>query len=210
MPKRGPASAGLTCSRERTVAKMNGRAPVYLALLHHPVHDKHGKVVTTSLTTLDLGDIARSCRTFGVNAFFVVSPVDAMRRLARKVIAHWCAGAGRDYNSHRGDALSLVRLARDLEGVEIEIEADTGKLPELVVTSARGLADPISFEALGNELQHSSDPHLIMMGTGWGLTEEVIARAGKRLEPIAGADDYNHLSVRAATAIVLDRLLGTR
>ncbi len=30
------------------------------------------------------------------------------------------------------------------------------------------------------------------------------------LEPIKGPSDYNHLSVRSAVAIVLDRLLGER
>jgi len=30
------------------------------------------------------------------------------------------------------------------------------------------------------------------------------------LEPIAGTTGYNHLSVRSAAAIILDRLLGPR
>ncbi len=189
---------------------MAGRSRVYLALIHHPVYDKHGRVVTTSLTTLDLGDLARSCRSFGVDAFYVVSPVQAMRGLARKVISHWRDGAGHAYNPNRADALSLVRLARDLEGVEIDIEADTGRLPVLVATSARRLADPVSFADLAAELRGARDPYLIMLGTGWGLADQLVARAARRLEPIAGSDDYNHLSVRAAAAIILDRLLGTR
>ena len=189
---------------------MAGRAQVYVALIHHPVYDKHGRVVTTSLTTLDLSDMARSCRSFGVTAFFIVSPVEAMRALARKVLSHWHQGAGRDYNPNRSDALSLVRLAKDLEGVEIEIEADTGKLPVLVATSARPMADPVGFADLAAELEQSQDPHLIMFGTGWGLADEIVGRSAKRLEPIAGSGDYNHLSVRAASAVILDRLLGSR
>jgi hypothetical protein len=51
-------------------------------------------------------------------------------------------------------------------------------------------------------------PVLLLFGTGWGLTEEVLAAADRRLEPIQGAGDFNHLSVRAACAITLDRLLG--
>ncbi len=36
---------------------------LYVALLHHPVLDKNGLVVTTALTTMDIHDIARSART---------------------------------------------------------------------------------------------------------------------------------------------------
>jgi hypothetical protein len=35
-------------------------------------------------------------------------------------------------------------------------------------------------------------------------------RGHYRLAPIEGFTDYNHLSVRAAAAIVFDRLLGVR
>jgi hypothetical protein len=46
------------------------------------------------------------------------------------------------------------------------------------------------------------------LGTGWGLTEECFSAADFILEPIAGNGSYNHLSVRSAAAIMLDRLLG--
>jgi hypothetical protein len=49
-----------------------------------------------------------------------------------------------------------------------------------------------------------------LFGTGWGLTEELFDRADFILEPIKGSGDYNHLSVRTAAAIILDRLLGDR
>ena len=44
-------------------------------------------------------------------------------------------------------------------------------------------------------------PYLILFGTGWGLTSEI-------LEPIRGKTKYNHLCVRSAVSIILDRLLG--
>jgi hypothetical protein len=53
-------------------------------------------------------------------------------------------------------------------------------------------------------------PWLIMLGTGWGLGPDLLSAAHRRLQPIHGADSYNHLSVRAAAAVILDRLLGTR
>ena len=51
-------------------------------------------------------------------------------------------------------------------------------------------------------------PLLMLFGTGWGLSKEVLDIADHRLAPIQGASAYNHLSVRSAAAIILDRLLG--
>jgi hypothetical protein len=51
---------------------------------------------------------------------------------------------------------------------------------------------------------------VLVFGTGWGLTEEVLGRADDLLEPILGTGAYNHLSVRSAAAIILDRLRGAR
>jgi hypothetical protein len=55
-------------------------------------------------------------------------------------------------------------------------------------------------------------PSLILFGTGWGLAPAVLDQADAFLAPLRGAspDGYNHLSVRAACAIVLDRLLAVR
>ena len=51
---------------------------------------------------------------------------------------------------------------------------------------------------------------LLLFGTGWGLTVEVLGQADMVLEPIRGVGDYNHLSVRAAAAVILDRLRAER
>jgi hypothetical protein len=51
---------------------------------------------------------------------------------------------------------------------------------------------------------------LLVLGTGWGLTPEILSRGDVYLEPISGVESYNHLSVRAAAAIMLDRLRGAR
>jgi hypothetical protein len=51
---------------------------------------------------------------------------------------------------------------------------------------------------------------LILLGTAWGLAQEVIDAGDGILPPISGLGNYNHLSVRSAAAIVLDRLLGAR
>ncbi len=189
-------------------------AELFLVLLHHPVLDKNGLVVTTALTNMDIHDIARTARTFGVQQFYVAHPIRALQVLAAKIMEHWASGYGSTYNLTRKDALSLVRLERDLDAVILSVEHATGTRPRLVVTSARGGAGSDSkrtrFADLRAQLEASSEPHLIVLGTGWGLTDEIMNMADVTLEPILGPTDYNHLSVRSAAAIILDRLRGAR
>jgi len=182
---------------------------LYVALVHHPVLDKHGTIVTTSVTVIDVHDIARSCRTYGVRGFYVVTPVDALRGLVRRVLRHWDEGFGSTYNPNRSEALGLVRLERDLEGVQIDIEAARGRLPRVVATSAREGDARVSYADFRDELAASPEPWLLLLGTGWGLTDDVLRSADRRLEPVRGTGSYNHLSVRAAAAVILDRLLGS-
>ena len=185
------------------------KAPVYLALLHYPVYDKNGQVVTTAVTNMDIHDIARSGRTYGIRGFFVVTPVKPLQKLALKIIEHWQVGYGSEYNVTRKEALALAHICDTLDDAVVAIDRDTGEKPALVVTSARGAEHCTSFEALRDMLNRKTCPFLILFGTGWGLTETIFSRADYVLEPIAGGGDYNHLSVRSAAAIILDRLLGT-
>jgi len=185
-------------------------AELSVVLLHHPVVDKNGLVVTSALTNMDIHDIARSARTYGVRRFYVATPVKALRVLAAKIIEHWESGYGSTYNITRKDALSLVSLEHDLDSTMLALERESGARPRLVMTSARAGPNRTSFGVLRAQLAVSSEPHLIVLGTGWGLAPEVIERADLILEPVCGPTDYNHLSVRSAAAIILDRLCGAR
>jgi len=185
-------------------------ADLYLALLHYPVYDKDHKVVTTSITNMDIHDIARSARTYGVKRYFVATPVRTLRALSEKILDHWEHGYGSVYNETRRDALSLVTLTDDLDGVVEAIVRETGENPCVVVTSARSGSDRSSFAEVKARLDAPGVPLLLVLGTGWGLTEEVLHGANIILEPIRGVGDYNHLSVRAAAAIMLDRLRHAR
>jgi tRNA (guanine37-N1)-methyltransferase len=175
----------------------------WVALLHHPVSDRTGKTVTTALTNLDLHDIARSCRTYGVAGFFIVHPVAAQRELASRIADHW-RDEGAEKNDFRRDAISRVHVVDSLDAAIAEVKTLAGAAPKLISTSAKNDAATIGYDALGNE------PTLLLFGTGWGMTEVVLARCEARLAPIAAHSDYNHLSVRSACAIILDRLLGDR
>ena len=186
------------------------RGNVYVALLHYPVSDRRGDTVTSSITNLDIHDIARTCRTYGVAGFYVVNPVKALQKLAARIIDHWERGYGSSYNSTRREALSLVRVLDTLDAAVADVQGECGTAPRLVATSAR--TDPgtdrITFGKMREMLIRDDVPCMILLGTGWGLADAVFARSDLVLEPIAGKDGYNHLSVRAASAIMLDRILG--
>jgi tRNA (guanine37-N1)-methyltransferase len=195
-------------SREERSGVLSAQAPVYLALLHYPVYDKNREVVTTAVTNMDIHDIARAGKTYGVRGFYVVTPVKALQKLALKIIDHWEKGYGSEYNVTRKEALALARIRDTLDDVLMDIEQETGARPKVVVTSARPEGNRTSFAALRDMLLKETKPFLLLFGTGWGLTETTFSQSDYVLQAIEGPTDYNHLSVRCAAAIVLDRLLG--
>ena len=159
---------------------------------------------------MDIHDIARSSRTYGVRRFFVAHPVPGLRALSERIVEHWSEGTGARHNPSRKEALQVAQVATDLDQVLTAIEQETGQLPRLVATSARRGPNLTSFRDLAAELDRPGPPVLVVLGTGHGLAESVLRRCETRLEPVKGRDDYNHLSVRAAAAIILDRLRGER
>src|SRR5689334_24421691 len=86
------------------------------ALVHYPVLDRQGAIVTTAITNLDLHDIARSVHTYGLDALYVVHPVAAQRELAQKVKEHWTAGSGARRIPDRTPALSGLEIVETLDG----------------------------------------------------------------------------------------------
>jgi hypothetical protein len=158
---------------------------------------------------MDIHDICRAGKTYGVQGFYLVTPVKSLQKLALKIIDHWELGYGSQYNVTRKDALALARISDNLDDTILDVDKETGQKPLIVVTSARDTGTArTSFVALQEMLQTSTQPFLVIFGTGWGLTETIITQADYVLEAVEGGTDYNHLSVRSAAAIVLDRLLG--
>jgi hypothetical protein len=182
-------------------------ANVYVALLHSPVYNKRREVVTTSITGFDLHDIARSCATYGVKKYFVVNPLPTQREFAGRVFGFWMAEGSLEFNWTRAEAFRLISIKADLEEAIAEVTKLEGQKPKIIATSAKPKG-AVTFASLKLEIGSASAPYLILLGTGWGMTEELLAKADCILEPIVGEGEYNHLSVRSATAIILDRLLG--
>ena len=128
-------------------------ADLYAALLHHPVYDKNGAVVTTAVTNMDVHDFGRLARTYDLRAFYVATPVPTLRRLVERIIRHWDTGPGATYNHTRKEALALARLAPDLDAVLADIERETGVLPRLIATSAREGPPRLGFAQLRQQLR---------------------------------------------------------
>ena len=187
---------------------MRGR--LYIALLHHPVIDREGRVITSAVTNADIHDIARSAKTYGVKRFFIVTPITDQADLVRTIIGHWTCGAGGVLNPSRREALESAEVAGSLEEVLEAIGREESGPVRTVVTGARLGGSCVSHGQLREILENGHGPTLFVFGTGWGLANEVIESSRYRLEPIAGPGPYNHLSVRSAVAITLDRLFGRR
>jgi len=180
---------------------------LYIALLHHPVYNKRQEVVSTCITGFDLHDIARSALTYGVKKYYVVNPLAAQREFAHRIIDFWMEEGSMEFNWTRAEAFKLISIKADLDEVIKEIEEIEGIKPEVIATSAKPRGT-ITFGSLKFEIGSSRHPYLVLLGTGWGMADEVFEKADHVLGPILGESDYNHLSVRSATAIILDRLLG--
>lgn len=193
---------------------MSALPAVHIALLHHPILNRPGDVVTTGVTNLDIHDLARSARTYGCAGYWLVTPIAEQRAMVERIAAHWRDGDGPGLHPQRAEALSLVRVAPALDDVVAAVTEAAGARPRLVGTTARLERATIGYAALAAELATlGGPPALVLFGTGWGMTAATLAACDMILPPIeanAGRSRYNHLSVRAAAAIVLDRLLGQR
>lgn len=179
---------------------------LHIALIHHPVVDKNGETIAAAVTNLDLHDIARTARTYAVRSFYVVTPLTDQKKLVERIIGHWINGAGSRYNPKRRQALELIIVTETLEQTILDIDAKTGQRPITIATSARPSHQEMSYSMLRRQLSNGK-PHLLIFGTAWGLSDDIKAGMDHRLAPVAGPGEYNHLSVRCAAAIILDRLL---
>jgi len=180
-----------------------------VALIHYPVVNKNGDIIASAVTNLDLHDIARASRTYGVRRFYVVTPLEDQQELVGRIVDHWITGGGSIYNPKRKSALELIRIKPTLEAVREEIRQKSGSRPRLVATCARNSRRSTGFAGLREEIKNG-EPYLLLFGTAWGLAEEVMDQTDYLLEPVIGLTDYNHLSVRAAAAVILDRLAGNQ
>ena len=180
---------------------------VYIALVHYPAYNSRLEVVSTAFKSIDAHDISRDATTYGVKKFYLINPVEEQRHLAGRLVDHWIEGEGRNFNETKSKAFGIISIMSTIEEAVEQIEEIEGKKPKIVVTDARFSDDMTGYRALREKIFENTEPFLILFGTGWGLTLETIKAADYVLKPISGYSGFNHLSVRSAAAVVLDRLL---
>lgn len=182
----------------------------YCALMHDEIVLPGDQIGTTSVTSLDIHDIARSACTYGLKGYFIVTPLIDQQRITNKLLEFWKTGIGVEYNTNRHEAVRKVEVVDSLQNVIDEIEKIEGKKPLLIATSARsdekGAPSITYFDQ--SKVWKLDRPVLMIFGTGRGLAPSVIERCDFLLLPLEGFSDFNHLSVRSAAAIIFDRWLG--
>jgi tRNA (guanine37-N1)-methyltransferase len=171
--------------------------------------NKKNKPIGSALTTIDLHDIARASITFGVRGFYVITPYEDQAILANQVIEHWTKGVGGKLNPFRKKALELIRVSKTIEDAVASIEQERKEAVVKIATSARQTPGSITINALRQKLEKRAS-HVLIFGTAWGLADELIDTCDFILDPIFGSRDYNHLSVRSAASIYLDRIINGR
>lgn len=185
----------------------------YVALMHTQVLPQADRVGDTSITSLDIHDIARSSATFGIKNYFVVSRLKDQQNILKTFLDFWMSDEGKDYNLTRFQAVSRIIPAINFEDVFSKIR-EIEKVDPIVITTSAKTYDfnnngPkfIDYYCQG-EVFEQKRPVLFVFGTGQGLSDEILNKSDYLLLPINGMSDYNHLSVRSAVAIILDRWLG--
>ncbi|MFW5981965.1 MAG: RNA methyltransferase [Halanaerobiaceae bacterium] len=182
-------------------------ADIFVGLLHYPIQNKIGDVITTTITNLDLHDIARACKSYDINKYFVINPIESQQALAQRMKNYWTGEYGAEYNPNRNEAFSVLEICNDLGESVKAIKDITGKDPILIATDARPYPNTISYKDLRDLIFENERPVYLIFGTGWGIIEEEMRSYDYILEPIWGRGDFNHLSVRSAASIIMDRLL---
>lgn len=181
---------------------------LYVALVHYPVVNRRGDLIASAITNLDLHDLARTSCTYGVPVCYIVTPLTDQRALAQTLIRHWTEGVGKVIHPDREKALRRLQVVESIQDAREAIAAQHGVQPLLWATSAKGSPDALSHGAARRVLQASERPCLLLLGTAWGLADSVMETVDGVLQPLYGTNGYNHLSVRCAGAILIDRLMG--
>ena len=207
---------------ERTLARrpeLIGRANirsylscgVYGALVHFPVLDRKGEITTAALTGLDLSDLGRSCRTYGIDRLLVTTPLASQRELVKTMARHWTEGAGGGVNPDRKEAFARIKTFASLEGAEKWVSKREKEEPLLIGSTAAAREGGAHWLEAKRRVLREKRPVIFVFGTGSGLHEDVLSRCHIVLLPISGGfGDYNHLSVRTAAGVVFDRFFGWR
>ena len=205
-----------TLDRRPDIAGRAGIIPwlsggAYVMEVHYPVLDKRGEKSSTAITGMDLHDIARACRTYGIKKYLLVTPIAQQREMAKRIAGHWTSGWGADYNPDRREAFSTLKIFASVQKALAWAEEKEKKPVFKIATTAKRHEGAQHWLTLKREILRRDHSPLFIFGTGWGLHDEIMDMADAVMTPIIGGKDgWNHLSVRSAVSITLDRFFGWR
>ena len=120
------------------------RDNIYVGLVHYPVYNKNNDVVATSVTNFDIHDISRTCRTYDIKKYFIITPVDAQQELTNRIINYWTEGDGIEFNKNRKEAFENTDLSDSVEAAVVSIAEIDGN--ERNLKGQFKLADRIGVE----------------------------------------------------------------
>jgi tRNA (guanine37-N1)-methyltransferase len=179
---------------------------LYLCLVHYPVLLKTKNPGASSLTNLDIHDIARISCCYGLGGLYVSTPLSDQAQILGEVLRYWTRGAGAISNPDRARALALVRHVPEIADAVAAVEERAGQRPLVLGSSAEWRKPPVYAPKMAREAL-ASGPVLLLLGTSHGLAPEALAACDGQLRPLRFLDEYRRFSVRAAAAIYVDRIL---
>lgn len=185
----------------------------YVVLMHDQIMLENGREGTSSVTSIDVHDIARSSATYGVKKYFIVTPLEDQQKIIAKLLSFWESSVGINYNSHRHEAMSKVVLVSTLaEAISFIKSSELLDLEPVLITTAAKKHYQFKSKIINyfdqEKVWSLKRPVVLIFGTARGLSDNLIDKADFLLRPVEGFSKFNHLSVRSAVAIVLDRWLG--
>jgi len=150
-----------------------------------------------------------------VRKYFIINPLKSQRDLYQKIISFWQSDTGKEYQPDRAEALNKIEFMSSYQEAIDYVKNQEKTNPIVITTTAKQRENQIEYETFNSivfnyeskKYSKNATPVLLIFGTGYGLADELHERADYVLSPIKSYSEYNHLSVRSAVAIVLDRLI---
>ncbi|MBQ7608208.1 MAG: tRNA (guanosine(37)-N1)-methyltransferase TrmD [Desulfovibrionaceae bacterium] len=174
-------------------------------LVHSPVRIDGKASGTSSLTNLDVHDIARISASYGLGPFFVVTPLSDQQEILSRILDHWLRGPAARSHPDRAEALRLVEPARTIEEACDKLATIRGERPFVIASSAQWSGAVLGIGQVRELLDRG--PVLLCLGTAQGLADAARRLAHATVRPLRFLG-YNHLSVRSAAAVYADRIVG--
>lgn len=180
-------------------------ADIFMAVVHFPALDRNGRIVATSINSMEIHDLSRICMTYDVKLCYIVTPLERQIDMLKAIKRYWLEGPGLTYNRERAETLKRLKEVESVEEVLREIQEEG--TPFILGTSATHRGKGKVSEADVRRIQKDR-PVLILLGTGYGLADETLSLCDAMLPPIRGRTGFNHLPMRVAAGILIDRILG--